>query len=627
MNYTQIFCVVKNFFEPRAAYPFPIAFLFRAPPTHDMLDYVIRPLPEARLFRVELALGAPKAETLTLYLPSWTFGSYVERAYSGRVRNITASCEGAPLVVDWYEADRWRVSLAGIEPGNRITLAYDVFANSLGIHDAYIDEKRGFINPSALFIMPLDGTTESPNGDWARVSFPDEWSVCTTLARRPDRAFGAPSREALLDAPMTLLPLKPSEAVRFLVDACGVEHEIVVTGTASLNTKRIAKDLRTIFETVIRFWDPNEEKVPFSRYVVHLHLSPKSYGGLEHADGCVLLEDLYALPAEGETEPPKAYSEFLSLVAHEYFHAWLVRRLRPTVIVEADLTRPVYTDDLWIFEGITSYYESRLLELAGLRTAEETRKALVTRLNAAWGREGFDAMSLERSSRLAWVKLYRPTADSLYSTVSYYAKGAFAALLLDEELRTRTCGRASLDTVLAAWWARDRASLANGTYRGLAPGGFAEVVRGATGIDLTAFIASLTHEEGDRALWGERLDAALARRGLKRRPDPSAPAALRLAGLSLKKEADGRSTVTWSALGSPSRAAGLFPGDELLAVDGLRCRPDEIDRQFERATGRKVVLHWFRENRIFEGVLDLTRTDTAWQALLPFELADLHAEA
>lgn len=627
MNYTQIFCVVKNFFEPRAAYPFPIAFLFRAPPTHDMLDYVIRPLPEARLFRVELALGAPKAETLTLYLPSWTFGSYVERAYSGRVRNVTASCEGAPLVVDWYEADRWRVSLAGIEPGNRITLAYDVFANSLGIHDAYIDEKRGFINPSALFIMPLDGTTESPNGDWARVSFPDEWSVCTTLARRPDRAFGAPSREALLDAPMTLLPLKPSEAVRFLVDACGVEHEIVVTGTASLNTKRIAKDLRTIFETVIRFWDPNEEKVPFSRYVVHLHLSPKSYGGLEHADGCVLLEDLYALPAEGETEPPKAYSEFLSLVAHEYFHAWLVRRLRPTVIVEADLTRPVYTDDLWIFEGITSYYESRLLELAGLRTAEETRKALVTRLNAAWGREGFDAMSLERSSRLAWVKLYRPTADSLYSTVSYYAKGAFAALLLDEELRTRTCGRASLDTVLAAWWARDRASLANGTYRGLAPGGFAEVVRGASGIDLTAFIASLTHEEGDRALWGERLDAALARRGLKRRPDPSAPAALRLAGLSLKKEADGRSTVTWSALGSPSRAAGLFPGDELLAVDGLRCRPDVIDRQFERATGRKVVLHWFRENRIFEGVLDLTRTDTAWQALLPFELADLHAEA
>ena len=627
MNYTQIFCVVKNFFEPRAAYPFPIAFLFRAPPTHDMLDYVIRPLPEARLFRVELALGAPKAETLTLYLPSWTFGSYVERAYSGRVRNVTASCEGAPLVVDWYEADRWRVSLAGIEPGNRITLAYDVFANSLGIHDAYIDEKRGFINPSALFIMPLDGTTESPNGDWARVSFPDEWSVCTTLARRPDRAFGAPSREALLDAPMTLLPLKPSEAVRFLVDACGVEHEIVVTGTASLNTKRIAKDLRTIFETVIRFWDPNEEKVPFSRYVVHLHLSPKSYGGLEHADGCVLLEDLYALPAEGETEPPKAYSEFLSLVAHEYFHAWLVRRLRPTVIVEADLTRPVYTDDLWIFEGITSYYESRLLELAGLRTAEETRKALVTRLNAAWGREGFDAMSLERSSRLAWVKLYRPTADSLYSTVSYYAKGAFAALLLDEELRTRTGGRASLDTVLAAWWARDRASLANGTCRGLAPGGFAEVVRGASGIDLTAFIASLTHEEGDRALWGERLDAALARRGLKRRPDPSAPAALRLAGLSLKKEADGRSTVTWSALGSPSRAAGLFPGDELLAVDGLRCRPDEIDRQFERATGRKVVLHWFRENRIFEGVLDLTRTDTAWQALLPFELADLHAEA
>ena len=627
MNYTQIFCVVKNFFEPRAAYPFPIAFLFRAPPTHDMLDYVIRPLPEARLFRVELALGAPKAETLTLYLPSWTFGSYVERAYSGRVRNVTASCEGAPLVVDWYEADRWRVSLAGIEPGNRITLAYDVFANSLGIHDAYIDEKRGFINPSALFIMPLDGTTESPNGDWARVSFPDEWSVCTTLARRPDRAFGAPSREALLDAPMTLLPLKPSEAVRFLVDACGVEHEIVVTGTASLNTKRIAKDLRTIFETVIRFWDPNEEKVPFSRYVVHLHLSPKSYGGLEHADGCVLLEDLYALPAEGETEPPKAYSEFLSLVAHEYFHAWLVRRLRPTVIVEADLTRPVYTDDLWIFEGITSYYESRLLELAGLRTAEETRKALVTRLNAAWGREGFDAMSLERSSRLAWVKLYRPTADSLYSTVSYYAKGAFAALLLDEELRTRTCGRASLDTVLAAWWARDRASLANGTYRGLAPGGFAEVVRGASGIDLTAFIASLTHEEGDRALWGERLDAALARRGLKRRPDPSAPAALRLAGLSLKKEADGRSTVTWSALGGRSGAAGLFPGDELLAVDGLRCRPDEIDRQFERATGRKVVLHWFRENRIFEGVLDLTRTDTAWQALLPFELADLHAEA
>ncbi len=592
-----------------------------------MLDYVIRPLPEARLFRVELTLDAPKADTLTLYLPSWTFGSYVERSYSGRVRNVTASCEGAPLIVEWYEADRWRVSLAGIDPGSRITLLYDVFANSLGIHDAYLDEKRGFINPSALFLMPLGPTnTGTANEDWGRLRFPDDWSVCTTLDRRPDRTFGAPSREALLDAPITLLPTKRPEAVRFLVEACGVEHEIVVTGTTSLNTKRLATDLRTIFETAIRFWDPIEEKAPFSRYVVHLHLSPKCYGGLEHADGCVLLEDLYALPAEGESEPPKAYSEFLSLVAHEYFHAWLVRRLRPSVIVEADLTRPVYTDDLWIFEGITSYYESRLLELAGLRTSEETRKALVTRLNAAWGREGFDAMSLERSSRLAWVKLYRPTADSPYSTVSYYAKGAFAALLLDDELRTRTCGCASLDTVLAAWWARDRNGLLNGTYRGLAPGGFAEVVRSASGIDLTTYIASLTQEEGDRALWSERLDAALARRGLKRRADPTAPAALRLAGLALKKEADGRSTVTWSALGSPSRAAGLFPGDELLAVDGLRCRPDEIDRQFERATGRKVVLHWFRENRLFEGVLDLTRAEGAWQALLPFELAELHAE-
>ena len=134
--------------------------------------------------------------------------------------------------------------------------------------------------------------------------------------------------------------------MRFLVEACGVEHEIVVTGTTSLNTKRLATDLRTIFETAIRFWDPIEEKAPFSRYVVHLHLSPKCYGGLEHADGCVLLEDLYALPAEGESEPPKAYSEFLSLVAHEYFHAWLVRRLRPSVIVCARAKRPAKRSSL-----------------------------------------------------------------------------------------------------------------------------------------------------------------------------------------------------------------------------------------------------------------------------------------
>lgn len=567
-----------------------------------MLRYIIEPDPQRRLYRLTLRCRADELPDGCLFAASWTPGSYLMREYAGRFRRIEAQNAGSALAVEAVSKNAWRLDLSELAADAALEIRWSVHAASLGIHDAFISAERGFVNPAAVLLAPRGAM-----GDFAHpVSIewePRGFRIFSPLPRTAASSFEAPCFEALVDSPFALADESLADFAFFTVEACGVPHDVLLTGTSAVNEARIAEDLRKIFEATIRFWDPKAGRAPFSRYLLQANFSPNRYGGLEHAEGAVLLHDPSVLPAAGEEIPPKDYADFLILAQHEYFHAWLVRRLKPSAFEPFDLTREAYSTSLWLYEGFTSYYESLLAHQAGVITEEEHLKSFAERLSAAFGREGFDQLSLEEASFSAWTKLYRPTADSPYSQTSYYSKGAAAAFILDMALQRE--GRGTLADALAELFAERREAIARREDPGVGDREFITRVA-ARSPAAGALLEKLVSGWGDRAFWTAELRRALAQAGLSTAPDESAPAARRLAGLTAKPDATGRLVCGYIPSDSPAFRCGLYQGDELVAVNFERTDPSRLDRQIERLRNRGAILHWFRSGRLHEGFLDLS---------------------
>lgn len=582
-----------------------------------MLIYSIRPDEKHHLCAVTLKAPMPSEGSMVLRMAAWTPGSYVLREYAGRVRQVSASSKRQALTVQQIAKDAWRIDGPA---GADVTVSWEAFAYSHGVHDAYIGDGRLFINPPAVLLFP-EGAEKEP----AAVKFDMHAAeVHSTLPCRSG-AWQARSLEELFDSPFVLTDDYSELAQSWELEACGTEHKIVVTGVPSVDEDRLSEDLRSIFETTIAFWDPEEEQAPFDRYLLQMHLAPGLYGGLEHAAGAVLLETPEIIPSEFDDEAPKDYSDFLFLAAHEYFHAWLVKRLKPAAFLDCSLSREAYTHDLWIFEGFTSYYEGLIALRAGVISEEDYWKHVTKRFNKALGQEGFEEMTLADASFTAWTKLYRPTADSPYSQTSYYNKGALAAFLIDDALQEASDGQISLENVLSDWFLSSRDAIAEGSWKGLPDGGFAEVVLEHSGIDLSDLIRSLSTEPMPRKAWVEKLEAALARQGRRMAPDESVGAAYALAGIQADKKYTDRVVLGHVPAGSPAFEAGLFAGDELVAIDDQRVRPGTLDRLIESRRGMSGFdIEAFRDDRLRWFQIDLMEEPgEEFLCLLPFTIEKL----
>lgn len=587
-----------------------------------MLSYTLTPDPLRHRYAVKLLLPAPQAKTLTLAMAAWTPGSYTLRDYSGRLCDLKASVDAQALTITEVAKGLWEIPVENLPSDALIELTWSVFAFSLGVHDAWIDFDHGFINPCAVFLYPTSEVNKRTPSAFKIQFNANGWHIFSALDRDPadPNAWLAHSLDELLDTPWVLTPMDAPNVHVLHIEAAGVPHEVVITGAGSqgaVDCERLTRDFSKIFETTIRFWDPKESRVPFSRYLLTLHVAPKLYGGLEHAAGAALLEDPECLPSSGEETPPAKYADLLTLVGHEYFHAWLVKRLKPSSFLPYDLSKESHSHDLWIFEGITSYYESLLPHRAGVISTEACLANMADRLNAAFTREGFDRMSLAESGFDAWTKLYHPTPDAFYSQVSYYAKGSLAALVLDYELRVRSAGTVSLDTFLANWFAKVREEITRHEWEGLQDETFADVIEDVTGIDVHNLLDKLVHGKNDRAWWLENVQTALHDKGLEVVPSDKVPASLRYAGIRWSRN-NGRILLNAIPSVSPAFAAGLFAGDEILAIDKERSTPENFERQIERARQRCVAVHYFRSSRLLSTTLDLSEAPNATLlALLP----------
>jgi len=528
-----------------------------------------------------------------VWMPSWTPGSYLVREFARNLQGLTATdAKGQPLLLQRTHEDAWRVDPDG---SDEVRLSYRVYAFELTVRTSHLDDTHGYWNGASLFLTS-DASLEVPVE--LSVAAPAGWELTTTLPRAADGSFRAANFDELCDAPVHAAAEAP--VARF--EVAGVPHELVFWGRGNHDPAALAADLAKVAAQAAQLFGG----FSYDRYLFLTLLTDKGRGGLEHRNCCTLLYPRFGF------RPEKARQEFWFLAAHELFHAWNVKRLRPRALLPYRYREENLTGLLWFFEGFTSYYELLLPLRAGLISAARFLEILGQRMTQLARTPGRRVQSAEETSFCAWIKHYRPDENSINSTVSYYLKGALIALALDLELRRR--GQ-SLDALMLGLWQRygeDESGLPEDAIRVEAerlagtplPAIFEQTVAGTADPDYSAL-----EGVGLRARARAR-ESAGDKGGTRPRQERQDLASW--FGVQLRPD---RAVIQSVLSGSPAENAGLSAEYELVAADGLRLLPESWQQRIEgQPPGTQLRISYFRREELREATVVLAEPpqDTWW---------------
>lgn len=552
----------------------------------------------AHLFRVDLDVALPAPEGQEFWMPVWIPGSYLVREFSRHVVRLEAWCGDKPVALDKTAKNRWRAAACA----GPLRLRYWVFAADLSVRAAYLDDDRAFFNASSL-LLAVAGQEALPHEvDLPHPPGRTDWTVATTLPAVDCDAGGfgryrAADYAALLDHPVEM-----GAQITVNFRAGGVAHRMAIANARALDgqvdTARLARDLKRICDAQVAMFEPQRKRAPFGRYLFQVAPTADGYGGLEHADSTALMCARGSLPHPRMQEADAAYREFLGLCSHEYFHAWNVKRIKPAAFTPYDLERENVTGLLWVFEGFTSYYDDLMLLRAGLVTPQQYLEMLGRTISAVRRTPGRQVQSLTEASQDAWIKYYRPDANTPNATVSYYQLGALLALSID--LRLRQHGTATLDDVMRLLWRRYGRDDAPMRAQGVAEDAMPALLREVSGLDWRGYFAR--HVRGTEEL---PLRRQLAAFGVRWAEEPGA--AFDALGLVVQEQPGGWLAVQRVRTGGWAQRAGLMAGDTLLTINGERARRATVER-----------LHALAANGDVWQVQSL-RQDLLRQASLPWE--------
>jgi predicted metalloprotease with PDZ domain len=503
---------------------------------------------------------AVASDQVDLSLPSWSPGSYLIRDFAANLERLQArDSNGRLLTIKKTSKNRWQVDTRGVA---ELTLDYDVWAGRKNMAESWIESDFALLNGAGIFLY-----NEQLRALPHRVSvvLPESWSTIHTSleAAQDPLLFLARDYDELVDSPILM-----GNTVEYDFEVKGQKYVLVLSRENVLwDGETSARDTARIVKAQQDFWGVN----PFDRKYLFLNLFMEKFGGLEHDHSTVMMTSPWQMRGRED------YIKWLGLVSHEFFHSWNVRRMRPEALLDYDYDQEVYTRELWLAEGLTSYYDNLLLFRGGLIDVDDYFELLSEEIRTYETTPGRQARSAELASFDTWIKHYKPDKNKVNSTISYYLKGALIGFITDMEIRRETGNRASLDTVMREMYARyGPDGMGHGGYP---PGAFEDIVESTAGPDVRKILENMLKTTGD-----PDFDKALDWYGLALVRTAGAPNGEQApAGIGVKWEISGATLLAEDVvLGRPGANAGVLPGDELLAVDGLRVTPEDYQTLLQK---------------------------------------------
>ena len=546
-----------------------------APMSSDIAYTVAMSKPHTHLLEVEIrikvAANLQVPSETDLVMPVWTPGSYLVREFERHVQDFAADVDGRAL--DWTKTDKntWRVKTGG---ARQWRATYRVYANELSVRTSELNSDHAFWNNATLLMYP-GGYLSAPST--LRIVPLSGWKIATGLPVVPGQpnTFRAENFDVLYDSPVEVSNFKE---LNFQVR--GVAHRIIIDGEGNYDPERLRTDVQKIVEAETAMFGGGLDHrrdgrtivageprgLPYRDYTFILHLRSNTGGGLEHLNSTALGFRRFGFATED------GYQKFQALVAHEFFHLWNVKRIRPDALGPFDYTKENYTRLLWVAEGITEYYGQLMVRRAGLISDQVYLQHLAKQIQDFQETPGRAVMSAEEASFDSWVKFYRPDENSVNSQISYYDKGELLGLLLDLDIRRRTNGAKSLDDVMRYLYTEFFQQGRNYT-----PADFQKACELAAGARLDDFFSRYVRGKDElEPIYNQMLVGA----GLRLEQDgfgiglPDGDRILRLKGFlgaDFEDKPDGDFIVVKSVRGgSPAYEQGLNAKDKIIALDGAR---------------------------------------------------------
>jgi predicted metalloprotease with PDZ domain len=562
----------------------------------------------AHLFRVTLTVAAPQPQQ-ALWLPVWIPGSYLVREFSKNLQSLRAQQGGASVPVVQHDKQRWHVACDSAQP---LEVQYEVYANDPSVRTASLDATRGFFNGTSL-CLAVEGCMDQPCTidiiAPKKIAACADWACATGLFSLKTDAAGFGLYQAADYDELVDCPVEMGRFWKGRFKAGGVMHHFVVAGAApSFDGQRLLADARQICETAIALWH-GSGKPPFKNYLFMLNAVHDGYGGLEHRNSTALICARSDLPRSSAPHTNDGYTTLLGLISHEYFHAWNVKRLRPSEFRHYDYTQENYTELLWFFEGFTSYYDDLLLRRAGLLDDAAYLKLLTKTAHQVLQAPGRQVQTVAQASFDAWVKFYRQDENTPNATISYYTKGALVALCLDLTLRRESNGSHTLDDVMRALWQRCQGGpMAESDVRA--------ALEEVGGRSFDAEIDAWVHSTAELPL-----AELLAAHGVTLQADVPQPAQR----LGLRVTENHAVQIKTVLRGSLAERAGMAAGDEWLGIEaeGQGWRLSKLEQLALLAGNAKEITALIsRDGRLLRLPLQLRRPASAVSDTIALNITD-----
>jgi predicted metalloprotease with PDZ domain len=539
--------------------------------------------PQTHFFDVEMGVTGLKQEYIDFKMAAWTPGSYLIREYARNVEAFQAMSGNQPLRAEKISKNTWRVYSKG---ANNVSVRYKVYAYEFSVRTSFLDQSHGYINGASVFMFidkqqQLSSTlTVKPYKGWNKIS-----TGLSPINTPNQFTFQVPNFDILVDSPIEI-----GTHEIFTFNAAGIPHEVAMYGQPEYNQEILKRDMTRVIEATAAVIGEH----PCKDYTFIIHHTPAGGGGLEHLNSTTLQTTRNVYQSD------RSYIGLLSLVAHEYFHLWNVKRIRPITLGPFDYENENYTTLLWVSEGITSYYDDYLIRRAGIYTPEQYLDVFSGAIGTVENQPGTRIQSPAESSFDAWIKGYRPNENSVNSTISYYSIGHVLGGMLDLEIMGSTKAQRSLDDVMRLLYSEYYKK----QNRGFTEAEFQKAVETVAGKSMESFFRD--HVYSTKPLDYNRYFGFAGLQLVNRNEGRNDP----YLGASTSTSS-GRMMVTTVLRGSPAWNDGINVNDEIVSVNGERVGSDLNSVLANRNVGDKLVVTVSRSGRLQDIPVTLTRNPAA----------------